>query len=199
MYDTVYCFYPLPVPTELEGLNVDLTKEDFQTKCLDCSLSLYHITTEGVLVEKVIEYNHIEYTTEEREAMPDTIRPWNTHRSVEKARYDKIINHHGTLDFYSSINISDSEDLWLTYRAYFTYGKLDKIEIVEQYTTKSSELYNAEWEIARAERQKKLWYRFKALVGPYGWRWFWRKIASGLAKTAELTNKIMYFIYREII
>ena len=49
MFDTIYCYYPLPG-------DVKPTKPDFQTKDLECFLEVYKISKEGFLTKNGLPY-----------------------------------------------------------------------------------------------------------------------------------------------
>jgi len=129
LFDTIYCKYPLPIP--------NLEKEDFQTKDLDCSMDTYEISEEGKLYKIIKNYK-------ERKK-PDMLKwgseeyfKWLDDNPLELIFEEKRpILHHGVINFYTSINFPDQQDSklkdfrWVEFDAYFSYGNLDKIEIVE--------------------------------------------------------------------
>ena len=200
MFDNIICKYPLPAVESLKDKAIDWSKEDFQTKDLENYLYLYEITSEGMLIEKVIEYDYVEAPKEDLKQTPDELNPltWRTHIPVEKASYDEIINHHGTVNFYTSAAFSDEEEVWVTFRAYFSYGKVDKIDLIEEYKITSYKQVNLELAQAKEKAEKKLWNRFKKAVRPYGWTYSWNKIIKMLEFAQKVLTKVTYAIYRNV-
>jgi hypothetical protein len=69
MFDQLKCEKELPLNDELKSLNVKWNEVIFQTKDLDNCLSNYRITTDGELVEDVVEKEYTYYTEEERKKL----------------------------------------------------------------------------------------------------------------------------------
>jgi len=147
MFDNVVCKAALPATEELESLNIAWDKEIFQTKSLDSSLDTYTITELGELVVTVVENEYVLYT--EAEIANIKPKPWNVYKEViEKNRYDKRVDYHGVITFYTSFEYTEKEDMWVEFAAYFIYGKLDKIELVKSdplklnsFTTRKNESF----------------------------------------------------------
>ena len=164
MFDSIIVKAALPLPKELESKNIDLKNHVFQTKDLENCLLQYFISEDGFLYEEVVEYDYIPYTEEEKKNK--NYKFWNIWKDVvEKNRYNKKIEHHGTIMFYDSFELSEEKDFWVDYKAYFVYGKLDKIEISNTEVTKSLKLHNKECEAARNEHNNTTLYKLKRYTG----------------------------------
>ena len=130
MFDYIRCGATLPMPEESQGLNIAWNSELFQTKSLASAMSLYTITKDGELIEKIVEHEYVEYTKEELATVER--KPWNVYKQViEKEPYYKTSEYHGVINFYASVEYTEKEDLWVEFAAYFICGKLDKIELLK--------------------------------------------------------------------
>lgn len=197
MFDTIFCKTQLPLTEELKNLNLIWEDVDFQTKDLDNGLLTYTISQDNTLIENVVEYDYVPYTEEEKRS--NTYKAWSVWKSVNiKNRYDKIINHHGTINFYTSLEYSDKEDIWVEFIAFFVYGKLDKIELFDCHKNKSTTLCNKEIEEKFSTEQKKFKNILKKYLRYFGWGWFWRKISYLCRRISTLFSKLDYFIIRNI-
>ncbi len=112
MYDTLVISKRLLPLTDEEKTKLP-EQPGWQTKDLDCILANVYITEEGELKIDRTSSDFIDLLT-------DSSLPDGTH-SIDD-RLD-IIDHHGYVRFYSSI-----EGVWFEFRAKFTDGKLIAIE-----------------------------------------------------------------------
>ena len=198
MFDTILCKRELPLSELLQELKQDWSNTDFQTKDLECAMSLYVITEEGELHEEIVERDYIPYTEEELKLL--TPKPWNAFKEiVVKNKYLKPIAHHGVINFYSSLKYTATQDIWAEFNAYFIYGKLDKIELFKVDLHNSQEINNQLWYEAQAAKEKLLWYRVKKVLNYVGWRWFWKRIATCCHKGQNLLSKLQWAIYGKLM
>lgn len=198
MFDNIICSYPLPLTDELKALNIAWEEQDFQTKCLDCSMAVYKITVDGSLLEEVVEREYVLYTEEERKTA--SVKSWNMYKEViEKNRYHKPIAHHGTVTFYTSVAYTEEQDFWVEFVAYFVYGKLDKIELFKAELMKSYVANIREWEEHQKSVDAQPWNWFKRTVRPLGWHWFWLKAARTCGSLYTAISKIQSWIYRKML
>lgn len=198
MFDTIICKRPLPLSDLLQELKQDWASTDFQTKDLDCTLSLYVINEDGELHEEIIERDYIPYTEEERKLL--THRSWNPYKEVVvKNKYMKPIAHHGVVKFYTSVEYTAEQDIWVDFNAYFIYGKLDKIELFKVDFHNSQTVNYKIWQEAQTANEKLLWNRIKKCLNYVGWRWFWRKVAGCCASGANLLSKLQWAIYGKLL
>lgn len=198
MFDTVIVKKDLPLPEEIKSLNIDWKNYHFQTKDLDNCMLEYVITEEDKLVEHVVEREYIEYTKEEKKNKDH--KPWNIWKDVivKGERYEDV-NHHGTLVFYAYEDFDDAQDFWLDFKAYFVYGKLDKIELLEFKKQKSHKITNKEFDEKRKQEEKLLWNQFKRYASYVGWRWFWRNASGWCYNASRIFSTMQTFIIRNML
>jgi len=199
MYDSIKVKQDLPLSEDLKSLNVNWKDYTFQTKDLDNCLLDYFISEEGFLYEHVVEREYISYTTEERKSKK--IKPWDLWKEViEKETHDKKIeDYHGKIRFYSYDDYDEKNDYWVEFDAYFVYGKLDKIELVQFKKETSRSFSNKKWEEEYKKQQKHPWNLFKKYASYVGWKWFWLKMSSVFYKLSGICNSIQYFIIRNFL
>jgi len=195
MFDNVICKKELPLTEELLKLNIDWTDRDFQTKDLDCSLACYYINENDTLEEEVVERDYVLYTEEERKS--ENIKPWNIYKNViEKNRYMKPVSHHGVINFYDSISINTEQDLWIEFKAYFIYGKLDKIELLNSEIKESHSNSYLQWQKKREQEEKRPLNRLRNILRYVGWRKFWNNIAKSCYSAQQILSKLQTFCYK---
>lgn len=199
MYDSIKFKKPLPLPKELEGLDINWLDHSFQTKDLDNCLSEYFISSDGFLYEHIIEREYIPFTEEEKK--DKQIKPWNLWKDVvEKNSFDKKIETiHGKIRFYTYENFDEKHDFWVEFDAYFIYGKFDKVELVEFKKETSRAISNQKFIEEMREKQKRPWPVFKRWASLLGWRYFWRATSNGLYKLSRLCSQAQHFILKHLL
>ena len=190
MYDELIVKRSLPLPKEIKKLK-NWKEYVFQTKDFDNCLGEYFINDRGFLYEIVVEREYIEYTKEERKA--NKLRPWELWKDVvEKSRTNKKLDFHGKVRFYTFDELDSNTDFWLEFDAYFSYGKLDKIELVKFETETARKESLKEWTKKYNETANLPWNKFKSFLRKHlKWNWFWNKVISFL-------HKMIWFINRYI-
>lgn len=182
MFDEITIKTAFPLPEELKFKNIDWKTHVFQTKDLENCLLHYFISEDGYLYEEVIENEYIPYTDEEKKEK--NLRGWNIWKNVvEKNRYNKKVEHHGTILFYDSFELSEEQDFWVDYKAFFVYGKLDKIEIFNTENSKSLKLHNKECEEMRLKQTNSWLHKAKKYTG-------YSRYCSILAKYCHKVSRI---------
>ena len=195
MFDSITVKQNLPMPEEIKDLK-DWKNYQFQTKDLDNCLLEYWISEDGELFEHIVEREYVPYTKEEKKKT----KSWNIWKDViEKGSKDEKVNHHGTLTFYTYDEIDDDTSFWVEFKAYFVYGKLDKIEFVDFKLDKERKINNKKWEEEHKKRAKHPWNVFKHYASYLGWRWFWRKVSNLLYKLSKAVSQIQMFVNRYFI
>lgn len=198
MFDEIIVKKDLPLPEELKSLNIDWKTHKFQTKDLVNCMSEYWISEEGELFEHVVEREYIPYTEQERKQKK--VSPWNFWKDViEKEVREEKQNFHGELKFYTYESIDEDTDFWVDFKAYFIYGKLDKIELIEWKFDKERKASYKEWVEEYKQEQKHPWNRFKHYASYLGWRWFWKKMDKVCCKIKNLFSSIQVFIIRHCL
>lgn len=192
MFDNLKCKKELPLNEELKTLDVKWSDVTFQTKDLDNCLSNYVITEDGSLVEEIVEYKYTYYTQEEKKQKDH--KPWNIVKDQEIVKqYTKQVNFHGKICFYEMFDLSDEEDIWVDFEAYFTYGKLDKIELAK---VEKHQCRKIRWKQFCEEQEKKK-NNFSYKLKKYsGWFWFWNKVGHVCYKLSRFFGDINSFIMR---
>lgn len=191
MFDYIKCKKELPLNDDLKNLQVKWDEVQFQTKDLDNCLSEYIISENGELLEEIVEREYIYYTEEEKKQKRDK---WNLYKDViEKNRYTKKVEYHGKITFYEIFDISETEDIWVDFDAYFTYGKLDRIELVKSEKQESRKIRMDEFWEEEKKRTSSFSYRLKNYSG---WFWFWNKIGKICYNISRFFSNIHMFIIR---
>ena len=198
MFDDITCKKELPLNEELKTLPIKWEEEGFQTKDLENCLLHYTISEDGRLLEHVVEQEYIHYTEEERKQKGR--RSWDLYKDVIiKNEYDKEVQHHGVVNFYTSVDYTDEEEFWVEFNAYFIYGKLDRIELFKCEKQKSRTIYHKEWEEKRKVEEQKLWNRTKKVLRYIGWGWFWNKMSRYCYKISNVFSRIQTLIIRNLL
>lgn len=197
MYDDITIKQNLPLPEELKTLNKNWSEYRFQTKDLDNCLLQYFIEND-CLYEQVVEREYIEFTEEEkkqRKKKKEFLPIWKD--VIETASYSKKIeDFHGTLFFYTYDEFDETEDYWVEFKAYFVYGKLDKIELHEFKKETSRKFSLKDWKEKLEKTNAHPWTIFKKYASYLGWRWFWKKVADSLYITGNLFQDARTFVFK---
>jgi hypothetical protein len=195
MFDEIIVKKELPIPDEIKSL-YNWNTYKFQTKCLENCLLDYIINEDGelILIEK--KYEYISYTEEERKKLKT--KPWNLFKETKLISEEhKKIDFHGKIIFYTYDQLfDDKEDFILDLDAYFVYGKLDKIELVEFKKTPSRSLSLKKWEEELKIKQSKISYKIKSFIGRHGWNFICRKTNQFLFAIESFIGKIRTFCIR---
>ncbi|MDP2692428.1 MAG: hypothetical protein Q8O88_02170, partial [bacterium] len=69
------------------------------------------------------------------------------------------VKHHGVINFYTTIQRGKHNLEWVEFNATFTHGKLEKIELVDNHFTDTTENDTAiEKMFAESDRRRSIWY-----------------------------------------
>jgi hypothetical protein len=196
MFDEIEVKQTLPLPEEIKDIR-DWPSYTFQTKDLDCTLSRY-IIRDDKLYARIVEMEYEYYTDEERKKLQKNLR-WAPviKSSKEISSREEEQNFHGKLRFCTYDTLDVEHDYWVDFEAYFIYGKLDKIELVE-FEKRYVEDRDS-WKKVMQKKAKHPWNRFKFYAGYLGWNWFWVRVARTLNKCANLISKLQTLIYRYLV
>lgn len=197
LYDEIKVKRPLPIPEDIKHLNIDWSDYVFQTKDLENCLLEYFISEDGNLYEHVVEREYIPYTEEERKKA----KAWSIWKDViEKGSHDKKIeDYHGCITFYGYEKFDEEHDFWLDFKAYFIYGKLDKIELVEFKKSEKRSISFEKWKQEYQKEQKQPWNVFKKYVRYIGWNYFWKSVEGIFNNISKYCDKIRMFINRHCL
>lgn len=161
MFDTIFVKADLPLTEDLRALDVKWNEVDYQTKSLESCMSTYEITRDGDLVT----YNDA----------------WWDDNSLK--RDPMKVPCHGKINFYHYVEDLNDYDWFIDFVAYFSYGKLDKIELdnVDKTPVQVRLAQRRLWEHEAMERKKKFSYKLKnVLIKIPGWSFILRKAAKGV-------------------
>ena len=192
MFDEITVKKPLPLPKEVDGLNINWNEMVFQTKDLESCLSEYIISEDGFLYIKKKEY--VPYTEEELK----TKKGFSFIKEIVDKGLEKI-EHHGVINFYCYEKFDENNDFWMDFYAYFIYGKLDKIEFKEFKKQASSDIRLNKFLEQEEKENKKPWNIFKKYARKIGWSFFWNKVLKFLYSLSNGILKFRSFIIRNII
>lgn len=196
MYDTITIKKPLPLPKEVSCLDIKWETIEYQTKSFDNCLSEYVIDENGNLFENVIEREYIAWTDEERKKQKP--KAWQVFKDVvikkqELVPQDKF---HGTVRFYCYEQYDEEQDFYIDYDAYYSYGKLDKIEIADFKTFKVNRFSLEDFKKEQNKFNVKFFRYFKIYSG---WNYFWGKIEKFFYFFIKILEKIRFFIIRKLL
>lgn len=195
MFDNIKVKRDLPLTEELKNLQIDWKETTFQTKDLDNCLFNYVITEEGELLCEHVELEYVYYTEEERKQRGH--KPWDlVKETIEKNKHNEKVNFHGKISFYSMETISETEEAWIDFDAYFIYGKLDKIELVKVEKHKSRKHDAEKWMEEIQKRKNSFSYKLRKYTG---WFWFWKQISKVCSATSRILQDANMFIYKRLI
>jgi hypothetical protein len=208
MFDSLHVYAELPLNKKEQKMfsNVNWRDIDFQTKDLDCTLSHYAITKNGILSFEKIDGELVRTMTkeEEKKARRGGKFVW-PHKFVEKSRKFVKQKFDGNVSFYDSILDTDGNEWWVEFSANFIKGKLQgkikKVEIRISETAKQIKKRNDEWEASIEAEKKKLHNRFRTFMNKITfnyWRFAWWGIGKGIRKINNTIDKLDLYINRYI-
>ena len=198
MFDDIKCKRELPLNDELKSLPIKWEDVGFQTKDLENCLLHYTISEDGKLLEHIEEREYVHYTEEEKKQKGRN--PWDLYKEVIiKNEYDKEVQHHGVVNFYTSVDYTDEEEYWVEFNAFFIYGKLDRIELFKCEKQKSRAVYHKEWDEKRKIEDKMIWNRIKKVLHYLGWRWFWNKMSRYCYKASSVFSRLQMLIIKYLL
>jgi hypothetical protein len=157
MYDTIECSDEVPYNDEMLSLGLSARNWSFQTKDLDCSLSVY-VLQSGILLEKKYkESKWIEPTTKKKDR-------WNFGHMEYFGPYVENTKHHGKIRMHDyRQGVLDKWDCWIEYEVTFTDGEVTNTELVKFRKNDNTE---------RVARWKELTDRIEAEHNKWSNRFF---------------------------
>ena len=188
MFDAISVSGDLPFSQEMIDLGINKNNLSFQTKDLDCAMSLYIIQDDQLFIEKYKTSKWIE-GNKKGKSFPDRIG----HLKTEDPYFDKV-HFHGEIYFYDSINdVQGKWDCWVEFKAVFSDSKLQKIELFEFKKTDNAERKIREKEFREQIKQERgkwvnkyfFYTKFYTFFYHKIWRNFWVTVAN-------IANKLAY-------
>ena len=169
MYDTIIIKQDIPINEAMKRLNIDTRLNllrgtnsekkldemctEFQTKDLDRCLEYYKLENNKLYEQKFKENKWIEPD-------PKTKDKWESGYLERSGEYWEEIPYHGIINFYTGINnIMDRYDIWVEYKATFSHGNLDSIEIFNFREESNEARINKElkWKM-QLDYERGIWY-----------------------------------------
>jgi hypothetical protein len=207
MFDTIYVKRKLPLTKEIKKAFPDTnwTEEDFQTKDIDNTMSIYTIKGTGLYYDKVEGENVRTMTEEEEKKSKKTNRFCWPYKFVETSRKTLKEPYHGTINFYTYKDDKDENTWNFEFDAIFTAGKLKSIKLVKGEITSTAE-ENAAREKAWLERtrayQAHPWTKTKKVLNKITfnyWTKFWgNTVSRALYWIIQKLQKIQMWVVRTL-
>lgn len=187
MFDYISVSDSLPYSQDMIDFGLNTNNHPFQTKDLHCYLGNYFIQG-GKLFEQKYKIHEWVNGDESGKSFMDRMG----HMKREEPYLEQIL-HHGTINFYHHAE-TEGYDHWIEYVAYFTHGKVEKIDLVEHRKTDNTERKAREAEFAaNLKIEYNKWYN-KYLFHTKLWRKVNRLIYSILNGIENVIYKIKMII-----
>lgn len=207
MFDTILIKRKLPLNKELKKAfpDTDWSKEGFQTKDLENTMTTYTIKSNGISWDKV-DGEMVRTMTEQEEKKARKKNKWVwPYEFVESSRKTVKVSHHGTINFYHYKDDNDGNTWDIEFNAIFNAGKLVDIKLVKGEISSTAE-QNAErekqWKDQLAKHEAHPWTRTKKALNKitFGyWTYFWSKIVSrSLYWVAQKVQKLQLWVIRNV-
>jgi len=182
MFDTISVADKLPFNDEMVKLGLDKNVFQFQTKDLHSCMIEYFIQGGKLFEQKYKETKWVE--------TKDALFGGHMERTEP---YLDDTKYHGTLKFYHNEAV-DNLDCWMEYKAIFTHGILEDIELVEFRTTDNTESRKRSEEIFSQDAlERRNWYN-KYIFDTSPWSKFRKFVCKVLYKFERwLADTRMHF------
>lgn len=151
MFDNISVADSLPYNDEMRELKLDINNTVFQTKDLDCLMDNYFVQNGKLYIQK---YKTEKWMEGDKNAKSYLDRIGWMQR--EDPYYEEV-KYHGVIHFYDfKNNVNDKWDCWIEYKATFTEGALNNIELFKFSKTDNAERLQREKEwIEKIEVENK--------------------------------------------
>lgn len=187
MFDDISVAEPLPYSDEMVALGLNTNNRSFQTKDLDCAMAKYYIQSRKLFIEKYKKETYIEGNKNSKSIF-DRIGYMD-----RQEPYLEEIFYHGEIYFYDFIQDVDGKyDCWVEFKAVFTKGELNGIELFK--FSKEDNTERKEREKAWAEniqKENSKWYN-RFIFHTYVYRRVSRFIGRAFYKLGNVMHKISY-------
>ena len=190
MFDTISISDPLPFTEEMISLGLDINNHNWQTKDLHNAMETYFIQGGELFVEK---FNKEVWVEGDKNAEHFLDRMGHLERQEP---YLKKIPFHGEIIFYDYAHDVDGKwDCWVEFKAIFTNGSLQKIELVKFNKEDNSERLEREkkWK-EQLEHSERVWYN-KYFRHTKAYHWFAHRVwYSFFMNLGNLCHKISHIL-----
>jgi len=187
MFDDISVAESLPYSDEMIALGLNTNDRSFQTKDLDCVMAKYYIQSRKLFIEKYKKENYIEGDKKSKNIF-DRIGYMD-----RQEPYLEEVFHHGEIYFYDFIQDVDGKyDCWVEFKAVFTKGELDTIELFKFSKEDNTERKEREREWAEnIKKENSMWYN-KFIFHTRGYVRVSRFIGRLFYKLGSAMHKISY-------
>ena len=191
MYDSIICKYPLPMPEDPKGYT---GSREFQSKDLDCALSVYEIREDGSIWEE-------ERETERVPGNKNGKSFWDKigHLKTVKTWYEpRCLNDFINIYDYQQNNDGDY-DYDIEYSIRFENGKIVDVKIINFEAIDNAsrkKLHEENEQTWRKWIEYKKTYRYKYITRPY--LFIGRKTFYYAHKLLEKINNFLYKLQRRL-
>ena len=208
MFDNLYVERKLPLTKEIKKAfpNKDWTKEDFQTKSLDNTMTSYYIKKNGNLYTEKVEGETIRTMpeAEEKKLKKQGKFCW-PYEFVETSRESvkEIITE--TINFYSYEEDEEGNTWDIEFDAEIVKGKVGSIKLIKGEITRTAEENAADekaWQDRLEEHERHPWTKTKKILNKitFGyWTKFWgNRVSRALYWVAQKTQKLQLWVIRTL-
>jgi hypothetical protein len=207
MFDTILIKRKLPLNKELKKAfpDTDWSKEGFQTKDIENTMTTYTIKGTGLYFDKV-DGEMVRTMTEQDEKKARKSKRWVwPYEFVESGRETVKVPYHGTINFYHYKDDADGNTWDIEFDAVFNTGKLTNIKLAKGEISSTAEENAARekhWKDQLAAHEAHPWTRTKRALNKitFGyWTIFWSRVVSkGLYWIAQKIQKLQIWVIRNI-
>ena len=208
MFDNIFCERKLPLTKEIKKAfpDKDWTKEDFQSKSLDNTMSSYYIKKNGYLYTEKVEGEHVRTMTEAEEKKIKKQGRWCwPYKFVETSRESvkELITE--TINFYSYEEDAEGNTWNIEFDAEIVKGKVKSIKLIKGEITRTAEENAADekaWQDRLEEHERHPWTKTKKILNKitFGyWTKFWgNRVSRALYWVAQKTQKLQLWVIRTL-
>jgi hypothetical protein len=205
MFDYIYCEKKLPLTKEVKKAfpDTDWSKESFQTKDLNNTMTTYAINKRGILTVLNIEGEYVRTMTEEEEKKLRKQKKlcW-PYKFVESGRKYEKYDFTGAVNFYYYHEDKDNNTWDLEFVATFVKGKvtnlvLDSAKII--HTAEENAASEKAWEDKMKAHERHSWTKTKKILNKITfnyWDTFWRNIARIFSLWSRYLTKVQFWILK---
>lgn len=208
MFDYIKCEAILPLKKTTKAILSEnwQSKEEFQTKDLDNTLTKYKISKTGQLSYEKVESEMIRVISEEEEKKLRKKKNW-VWPYEQKILSRKWVKepHTGEIVFYASPYDKDGNEWWVEYKATFVNGKLKgKIKSVKEeifFTKDQIETRELKWKTELEKYENHPWVKIKKKLELHTFGYYGRAIralAKGLGCTVDSITKVRWWVLRNL-
>lgn len=207
MFDTVYCERKLPLTKEIKKAfpNKDWSKQDFQTKDLDNTMTSYYIKKNGYLYTEKVEGENVRVISEEDEKKIKKQGKWCwPYKFVESSRTSVREEITTAINFYDYDDDEQGNTWDIEFNAVFVKGKLKSLELVKGEIVSTAEENKArkiQWQEHWAAFENHPWTKTKKILNKITfnrWTRFWSKVSKLLYKLQQKISALQLWVIKTL-